>query len=159
MGLITHPNPLLKEILPEFNFSTPPDDPNSIATQLLTDMYEHNGIGLAANQLGLPYRVFVMRGHPESFACFNPRIVNYSDEIVEMDEACLSLPGVNAKVKRPESIRVRFQTPSSETVTMDFNGMTARVFQHEIDHLNGLLFIDRLNRIKRDKAMKGYYNV
>lgn len=159
MGIITHPNPTLKDILPEFNFSTSPVDPNSIATDLLTKMYEHNGIGLAANQIGLPYRVFVMRGHPESFACFNPRIVNHSNEMVEMDEACLSLPGVTAKVKRPEGIRVRFQTPSSETVTMDFNGMTARVFQHELDHLNGLLFIDRLNRIKRDKAMKGYYNV
>lgn len=159
MGLIEkHPSIYLNHVALDFDFSNPPVDPVELSTTMLKVMYDNNGIGLAANQIGLLYRVFVMRGHPESFACFNPRIVNTSGELVEMDEACLSLPGVSGKVKRPENIRARFQTPSGETLTMDFSGMTARVFQHELDHLDGRLFINRMSRLKRDKAMKGYYN-
>lgn len=156
--IVKHPNPILKQTISEFDFSAPPIDPYTLVTDLLTYMHAHEGVGLAANQIGLPYRVFVMRGSPENFACFNPRVVSFDDELVEMEEACLSLPGVVAKVKRPKDIRVRFQTASGETVTMNFSGMTARVFQHENDHLNGLLFIDRIGRVKRNKAMRNYYD-
>jgi peptide deformylase len=75
-----------------------------------------------------------------------------------LPEACLSVPGVSVKVKRAGEIRVRFQTPSGLTTTKTFNGLTAKTIQHEIDHLDGIMFFNRANRYHRDKAMKGYYN-
>ena len=116
------------------------------------------GVGLSSNQLGLPYRVFAMRGYPENLVCFNPKIVYYSDNIISMEEACLSFPGMIIKVKRPSEIRARFQTPSGMVVTKKFEGLTARTFQHEMDHMDGILFFNRANRYHREKALKGYNN-
>jgi peptide deformylase len=76
----------------------------------------------------------------------------------EAEEGCLSFPDVNLKIKRHKEIRVRFQTPSGNTTSMTFNGLTARVFQHELDHLDGKLFINRAKRVHRDIAMRKYYN-
>ena len=117
-------------------------------------MYEKNGIGLAANQVGLPYRAFAMRGHPQNFVCFNPRIVQPSEQEVILEEGCLTYPGLLVKIKRPQHVRVRFTMANGETRTDTFTGMTARIFQHELDHLNGIKFFDRANRYHRDQAMK-----
>lgn len=124
-------------------------------------MYDNNGIGLAANQVGIPYRIFAMRGYPENFVCVNPRIVNFSSQEIALEEGCLSFPNLVVKIKRPKEIRVRFQTPNGETITRMFDGMTARVFQHELDHLNGIIFYKRANRFHREKALKKMesYNV
>ena len=140
-----------------FNFNTPPEAPSDISLELMKAMNETLGIGISANQIGKLYRVFCMRGYPDNFVCFNPKIVYYSKEQELLEEACLSLPGVNIKIKRSKEIRVRFQTPSSEIITKTFSGLTARTFQHELDHLDGILFINRANRYHRDQAMKGYY--
>ena len=72
---------------------------------------------------------------------------------ISLEEGCLSFPGLIVKVKRPQHIRVRFQTPNGDTITKQFTGMSARVFQHEIDHLNGVLYFNRANRYHRDVAM------
>jgi peptide deformylase len=117
-------------------------------------MHDSNGIGLAANQVGIPYRVFAMRGQPENFVCFNPRIVQYSNETIVLEEGCLTYPGLIVKIKRPQHIRCRFQTPNGDTLTKQFTGMTARVFQHELDHLNGKIFYNQANRVHRDQALK-----
>jgi len=117
-------------------------------------MYDWNGIGLAANQVGVPYRVFAMRGSPENFVCFNPRIVQPSAENIILEEGCLSFPGLLVKVKRPKHIRVRFQTPNGDTRTETFIGMTARIFQHELDHLDGRLYFNRANKYHKEIAMK-----
>jgi peptide deformylase len=117
-------------------------------------MYENNGLGLAANQVGVPYSVFAMRGQPQNYVCFNPRIVQPSAEEIILEEGCLSFPGLVVKVKRPRHIRVRFQLPNGETVTETFIGMTARVFQHEMDHLQGKLYFNRANRYHKEVAMK-----
>ena len=117
-------------------------------------MYDWNGLGLAANQVGVPYRVFAMRGSPENFVCFNPRIVQPSAENIILEEGCLSFPGLIVKVKRPKHIRVRFQTPNGDTKTETFIGMTARVFQHELDHLDGRLYFNRANKYHKEIAMK-----
>lgn len=155
--LIKYPNPLLSTPCEEFNFSNPPGNPNELSVALMQIMNDYNGVGLSANQVGVPFRVFVMRGHPENFACFNPKIVSFSKETELLDEACLSFPGINVKVKRSKDIKVRFQTPSGEMTTMNFSGLTARTFQHELDHLDGILFFNRANRYHRDKALKGFY--
>lgn len=154
--IVKYPHPILSTATEEFDFTNPPGDPVELATLLLNVMNNHKGIGLSANQLGIPYRVFVMRGSPENFACFNPSIVHYSPEVESNDEECISYPGVKVKVKRSLSVRLRFQTPSGNLITQKFDGLTARVIQHEMDHLDGIPFINRANRYHRDKAMKGY---
>jgi peptide deformylase len=144
----------LTSTIPEFNFINPPESPNDIALELMKTMNENNGIGLAANQIGKLYRVFVMRGNPENLVCFNPRIVHISEEQIVLEEGCLSYPNLIIKIKRPKNIRVRFQTPSGSIETKVFDGLTARVFQHELDHLNGILFYRRANRIHKEQAFK-----
>ena len=141
-----------------FDFLNPFQDPTQLALELMQTMNENNTIGLSANQIGKPYSVFALKGYPENIVCFNPRIVNASAETELLEEACLSFPGVNVKIKRPKEIRVRFQMPSGLTDTKTFSGLTARTFQHELDHLNGIIFVNRANRYHREKAMKGYYN-
>lgn len=117
-------------------------------------MYENNGIGLAANQVGVPYKIFAMRGEPQNFVCFNPRVVQPSAEQISLEEGSLTFPGLLVKVKRPRHIRVRFQTPNGETRTDTFIGMTARIFQHELDHVEGKLYFSRASRYHREIAMK-----
>jgi len=156
--IVKYPNIFLTTPVADFDFSHPPEDTLEISTKLISEMNDHGGIGLSANQLGLPYRVFCMRGHPENFVCFNPKMVYQSDEVELMEEACVSFPGITVKIKRSKEIRVRFQTPSGMMVTRKFEGLTARTFQHELDHLDGVLFFNRANRFHREKALKGYYN-
>lgn len=158
MEIVKHPDPILTSPVIEFDFYYPPEPPVDIAKMLLSEMNKNNLVGLSANQLGLPYRVFCLRGYPENLICFNPKIVHHSDEMSLMEEACLSFPKVSVKIKRPNEIRVRFQTPSGVTTTKKFEGLTARTFQHELDHLNGDLFFNRANRYHREKALKGFYN-
>jgi peptide deformylase len=156
--IVKFPNPILMKPVQPFDFNNPFQDPIELSLELMKEMNDNNGIGLAANQIGKPYAVFTMKGYPDNFVCFNPKIVNTSDDMVEMEEACLSFPGVILKIKRPSQVRLRFQMPSGLTDTKTFDGLTARTIQHEIEHLNGELFINKANRYHRDKAMKGYYN-
>lgn len=141
-----------------FNFMNPPFDPIEFSKDLIKFMYEKNGLGLAANQVGVPYRIFAMRSYPENFVCFNPKIVQVSEQTVTLEEGCLSYPGLLVKIKRPEFIRVRFTIPNGETMTKQFIGMTARVFQHEYDHLEGIKFYDKANKFHRDQAMRKWKN-
>jgi len=133
---------------------SPPFDPTQFAKDLVKFMYDHNGIGLAANQVGVPYRIFAMRGQPENFVCFNPKIVWKSDAKVELEEGCLTYNGLLVKITRPQHIRVRFNTPNGNMLTKQFTGMTARIFQHELDHLDGEVFYNKANRYHRDQALK-----
>ena len=144
---------LLKEC-EEFDFKNPPFDPIEFAQDLVKFMYEHNALGIAANQVGTPYRIFAMRGHPENFVCFNPKIVQPSEKTVVLEEGCLSYSGLLVKIKRPEFVRVRFTTPNGDTITRQFVGMSARVFQHEYEHLDGVRFYDNANRFHRERAMR-----
>lgn len=147
-------NTYLLEECETFNFNDPPFDPIEYAQTLIKFMYDKNGLGLAANQVGTPYRIFAMRGSPENFVCYNPKIVERSQREILLEEGCLSYPNLIVKIKRPESIRVRFSTPNGDTLTKQFTGMTARVFQHEYDHLDGVRFYDKANRFHRDQAMR-----
>jgi peptide deformylase len=144
----------LTEVCKDFDFKNPQVDPIEFAKDLVKTMYEKNGLGLAANQVGYPWRVFAMRGSPENFVCYNPKIVKSSEAEVSLEEGCLTFPGLLVKIKRPQHIRVRFTTPNGDTRTETFTGMSARVFQHELDHLDGIRFFDRANRFHRDKALK-----
>ena len=137
-----------------FDFANPPFNIIEFSKELVKFMYDHEGIGLAANQVGVGYRIFAMRGQPENFVVINPKIIDQSQEEILLEEGCLSYPNLIVKIKRPRHIRVRFQTPNGETITKKFTGMTARCFLHEYDHLEGILFYSRANRYYRDKALK-----
>lgn len=148
---------LLKEC-EEFDFKDPPFDPIEYAQNLVKFMYDNNALGVAANQVGNPYRIFAMRGHPENFVCFNPKIVQPSEAEVLLEEGCLSYPGLIIKLKRPQHVRVRFTTPNGDTITRQFTGMSARVFQHEYEHLDGIVFHTKANKFHRDQALRKWKN-
>lgn len=151
---IDETNSLLKSEMEPFDFSNPPEDPMEIAKGLCDFLaLNDNGVGIAANQLGLPYRVFAVRADP-MIVMFNPVIVNYTGFEVAMEEGCLSFPGLHFKVKRPEAIRVRFTLPTGEIRTQMFDGITARIIQHEYDHLNGIIFTEKANRYHLEQAKK-----
>lgn len=154
MNLVNAKDPILKTKCEEFDFINPPFDPIEFSKNLIKFMYDNNGLGLAANQVGVPYRIFAMRGAPENFVCFNPKIVLPSSEQVILEEGCLTYPGLSVKIKRSQHIKVRFRTPNGETLTKTFTGMTARIFQHELDHLDGIEFFSRANKYHREQAFK-----
>ena len=133
------------------------------AKQLEKDMIEfmlaNGGIGLAANQIGLTKRVFVMGsknipGFPEPFAIFNPTILEHSQDTKIDKEGCLSFPGVWLMVKRPEWIRVEYQDSDGNTHEVKMDGYLSKCFQHEYDHLEGICFVDRVSKMKLDLAIK-----
>ena len=146
-------DPILKTELPLFDFNDPPVNPLDLVSDLAETMLNEGGIGISANQVGLPYRVFVMHAE-ELIPCFNPRIVDASEETIVLEEGCLSYPDIFVKVKRPRKIKVRYADPNGKITTRVFDGMSARVFQHELDHLNGVNYQQRANRYHLERARK-----
>jgi peptide deformylase len=119
-------------------------------------MQDALGIGLAANQVGVLHRVFVYRVRPEDpvTAVVNPVIEHASDEVEAAEEGCLSLPGVHVEVERPAQVRLRAQDADGGELVVEAEGLEARVIQHEIDHLDGVLILDRISREQRREAMR-----
>lgn len=128
--------------------------PYKLAQTLVDIMVQKKGYGLSANQIGLPYKVFAMEGFPERYVIFNPVLVHVSDTEVEIEEGCLSCPGVQLNIKRPESIRLRFKGPNGETFTKPFEGLSARAVLHEMDHGMGIPFLKKVSKLKGDMAIK-----
>jgi peptide deformylase len=153
-NLIPEDSPILTQRIESFNFANPPIDPIELADNMSATLEKNLGLGLSANQVGLPYRMFIMRGETNNIAVFNPRIVSVSNEVISLEEACLSFPGLNLKIKRPRTIRVRYQNEYGETNTHTYTNMTARIFLHEYDHLEGVLFFNRANRYHKEQAFK-----
>ena len=119
-------------------------------------MNDAMGIGLAATQVGVMHRVLVYRVEPDApvAALVNPVIEWHGDEVELMDEGCLSLPGVLVEVERPVHIRVRAHDERGDGLLIEASGLEARVIQHEIDHLDGTLILDRTSRDQRKQAMR-----
>jgi peptide deformylase len=119
-------------------------------------MHDALGVGLAATQLGVLHRVLVYRAYPEDplTALVNPVIEWRSDELEEAEEGCLSLPGVHVEVERAARVRVRAQDAAGAELEIEAEGLPARVIQHEVDHLDGILIIDRIPREARKEAMR-----
>ena len=114
------------------------------------------GIGLAATQLGVMHRLLVYRVEPEGplGVLVNPVIEFKGDEVDTLEEGCLSLPGVSVEVERPLHVRVRAQDLAGKPLTLEAEGLEARVIQHEVDHLDGVLILDRTTRDQRKQAMR-----
>ncbi len=119
-------------------------------------MHDALGVGLAATQLGVLHRVLVFRAYTEDpvTALVNPVLEWTSEELEIAEEGCLSLPGVHVDVERPAQVRVRAQDPAGKALEIEAEGLEARVIQHEIDHLNGVLILDRISREARKEAMR-----
>lgn len=138
-ALVPPDNPILHTALEKFDFDNPPTDPVQLAKDLAETMMHEQGLGLAANQIGLPYRAFAMMANP-IIVCFNPFIVDASKEMIKLEEGCLTWPGVFLKIERPRRIRVRYTEPNGNVVTKELHDLTSRIYQHELDHVNGIVF-------------------
>jgi peptide deformylase len=137
------------------------DDLILIVNNMFKTMHNASGIGLAANQVGLNKRVFVIDVSPvEGYEKFrpmtliNPKIVSKSDEMVSFEEGCLSIPDLKYEVVRPKSVEVSFFDINMKEHKIETSNLVARVIQHELDHLNGILFIDYLNEETKRRIKK-----
>lgn len=130
------------------------DQTISLINEMFDIMYKERGIGLAAPQINLGQRIIVIdTGEERSsrIALINPEIKEVSDTLEPYEEGCLSLPGLNADVVRPSEILITGVTPLGDEIEMEASGLLARVLQHEIDHLDGILFIDRIEKYIKDE--------
>jgi len=126
---------------------------------MVETMYDAVGIGLAAPQIGISKRLIVMDcakddNPPEIWKMVNPEIIRRSDETSKIEEGCLSIPGYNGDVARPAEVDVRYLDSDGNLQEMTATGLLAACVQHEIDHLDGVLFIDHLSRLKRDMILR-----
>jgi len=119
-------------------------------------MHDALGVGLAATQLGVLHRALVFRTDPEEpvTALVNPELEWSSEELESAEEGCLSLPGVHVEVERPARVKVRGRDGEGQELVIEAEGLQARVIQHEIDHLDGVLILDRISRQERKEAMR-----
>jgi peptide deformylase len=141
-----------------FNFEADGDSAQSVANVLFERMKQLGGVGLSANQVGLDMRVFVMGLGELKIAVFNPIIIKYSKEEEVFNEGCLSYPGIMLAINRPTKITATYQDETGKFVEQDFNGLTARIFQHEYDHMNGTDYTQRVSKFKLDFAKKKFEN-
>lgn len=151
--LVDKNDEVLYKKIERFDFSNPSIDPIELSHILTQTMIYNKGIGLAANQIGLPYRCFAMMTNPIT-VCFNPVVIDESTETVILEEGCLTYPNFYVKVKRPKVIKVRYFEPNGNVQTKKFIGMTARIFQHELEHLNGEKFTRTCSRVALEIAVK-----
>ena len=151
------PDPILKQVSKPVE--TVDDDLRALMDDMLETMYAAPGIGLAAIQIGVPKRVIVMDiARPEEDKAprffVNPEIVWASEETAPYEEGCLSVPEIFDEVERPSQVKLRYLDYNGKTVEEDAEGLFAVCIQHEMDHLDGVLFIDHLSRLKREQAIK-----
>jgi len=146
--------PLLNEVMPEYKDALPNFAMNNLVKQLKLTMKLYGGIGLSANQCGIRARVFIIGTDQFQISCINPRILRSSAEMNKSDEGCLTFPGLYVKLDRPEWVEVEFTDDTGKLVQMRLEGLTARCFQHELDHMNGIRFIDNIKPIALQMARK-----
>ena len=159
LDIIKAPDPLLRrKSLPVERVDA---DLRRLVADMFATMYKAPGVGLAAVQVAVPRRILVMDivkndlDPKQPIAMLNPEIVEViGDELRMHEEGCLSIPDVYAEIERPSHVRVRYMDLAGMPVEMICDGMLATVVQHEIDHLNGKLFIDHLSKLKRDIIVK-----
>ncbi len=151
--IVLHPDPRLKKVAAPVDDLS--DDLRTLADDMLSTMYDAPGIGLAAPQIGVNQRLIVLDcikeegAAPRPMAMFNPEVVAASDETNVYEEGCLSIPEIYADITRPEVVTVRWIDTNGAEQEETFDGLWATCVQHEIDHLDGKLFIDYLSPLKR----------
>lgn len=163
-NLVPETHPALLEVLPEFDFDNPPVNPNEFASTLVETCIANKGYGLSANQCGFKYRVFVMGAGQEYVAFFNPKVVKSEGE-THMEEGCLSWPLLMLRITRAKKIWVEYQDFTGEKKEAIFDGISARCFLHELDHMNGIMYTSRVKPLalqfglkKLEKIRRKYFN-
>ena len=166
LEILEVPDPRLRDVAEPI--ATVDDDVRALAADMLETMYAAHGIGLAATQLGITKRILVIdlqervsedeeaEGEPvrNPHVVINPELLWVSDELSVYNEGCLSIPEQYAEVERPARCRVRWLDEQGATHEEELDGLMATCMQHEIDHLDGILFIDHISRLKRNMVLK-----
>ena len=147
--------PFEDNTLEQFNMK----DRKELGKIMYDTMVKYGGLGLSCNQVGLPYRMFVMGGHPSIEEgkvryVFNPLVNDVSEESIVYKEGCLSFPFLFLSIKRPKWVSVRYTDENNEEVEETLHSMSGRIFQHENEHMNGYLFTDLVSKFKLDRAKK-----
>jgi peptide deformylase len=153
LSLVFHPDPFLKQIAKPVDLSRigQPDFEQHIHDMVET-MFAAQGIGLAAPQIGVSERLIIVQMGQKAEAFINPEIIRHSWRTLWYEEGCLSVPGVYGKVKRFRSVTIRAWTREGKEITMEVAGLPAIIFQHEIDHLNGILFIEKAKSLSDKRS-------
>ena len=162
LTVLTAPDPILSK--KAFPVELVDNSIRKLMDDMLATIYEDKGVGLAANQVGVLKRVMVIdlqeddkQKRPEGFYPLfiaNPEILESSDEIIEADEGCMSLPDQRIPVARPESVKVKYLDYNNKTQELATGGWLARAIQHEMDHLDGKLLIDYLSNLRKDVVLR-----
>ena len=157
LEVLTYPDPFLKKKVDPIELEKINDFKETVDNMIET-MYQSNGIGLVATQVGINARIFVMdlsEKHTEAQAFINPEIIEKKGETT-FEEGCLSFPGVYAKVKRANKVKVKAYDKDAKAFELEAEGLQAVCIQHELDHLNGITFFDHLSPLKRQMVEKKY---
>ena len=158
MEILLVPNPVLRQKASKLKIIKEEDI--KIANQMMEVMIKAPGVGLAANQVGILKQIITINFEDKendkraNYILFNPSIIEYSEEKVIMEEGCLSLPEQYANIERPKKIILQYIDENQKNIKKEIDGYEARILQHEIDHLSGILFVDYLSSLKRNIIIK-----
>jgi peptide deformylase len=155
--ILTAPDPRLQAVSTDVEAVT--DEIRTLADDMADSMYAADGIGLAAIQIGVAKRILVIdldqkEGRKNPVAYINPKIVWASDDLAVFEEGCLSVPEIWDDVERPARVKCEYLDRDGKAQVLEADGMLATCLQHEMDHLNGVLFIDHLSRLKKSMAIR-----
>jgi len=168
LPLIIAPDPRLKEVSAPVEVSEINDELRKFMDDMLETMYEHHGLGLAAVQVGVHKRILIMDiaqgsirydgshdpdAAPDPLFIINPEIIEASKEQFTFEEGCLSFPTQFAEVKRPKKVKIKFLDYNGQEKQMEFSDLASICIQHEIDHLDGITFVDYLSKLKKDRIL------
>ena len=153
-NLVLEDDPILRKRCQPFDFDNPQEDPIKLTEELLNAMEKYEGMGLSACQIGVDLKVFVMRFNGDAIACFNPRITYYSEETTYMREGCLSYPGLYFPVTRSQGINAAYSGKEGDEMSGSFIDISAKVFQHEYDHMLGKLYVEYASAYMMRNARK-----
>ena len=156
LDLLPEDHPVLHQEPLTWIFDPPQADPKLMYEIMLENMVYHHGLGLSANQIGMPVKVFAMRidESDNAIVCFNPEIEKESKKMVKMTEGCLSFPSLYLNKRRPKEVSVKYQNADGDFIYAHFEGLAARVFHHEMDHMEGKTFLDGTSKILLQSARR-----
>ena len=157
MKIVLYGHPTLRKVSTEVTEIN--DEVKETLSQMVDKMREANGVGLAANQVDVDKRFFVLEIDGVVKKVINPEILENSEEEIDYEEGCLSIPNVYKKVVRPEKIKVKYQNEEGEEIVEELEEMWARAFQHELDHLDGILFVEKISPMAKRLIAKKLANM
>lgn len=154
LTLLTETDPLLKDKTDLIDVEAIGGSLKELSERLHATRRAHSAVGLAANQVGIRARMFVMGNLFAEYTCINPEIVTLGEEEIKYIEGCLSFPKLQLKIERPKVITVKYIDEDLKEVQQELTGVFARCFQHELDHLNGIVFTDHVSKLVLAMARK-----